>query len=106
MSGARRLGCLAIGRRNCGSLGLRDHEKSFARWVHLLHTRLVAGKIGEAMVGWFSVALLGLAITGLVLWWPRKIFGVQRTSSWKRTDERNSLTWRHGERDIAKSPGH
>jgi uncharacterized iron-regulated membrane protein len=67
-------------------LGLRDHEKSFARWVHLLHTRLVAGKIGEAMVGWFSVAMLGLAITGLVLWWPRKILAVGSASSWKRTN--------------------
>lgn len=36
-------------------LGLRNHETSFARWVRLLHTRLVADKIGEAMVGWFSV---------------------------------------------------
>src|SRR5947207_2226574 len=35
-------------------LGLRDREQSFARRVHLLHTRLAAGKIGEAMVGWFS----------------------------------------------------
>jgi uncharacterized iron-regulated membrane protein len=66
-------------------LGLRDHEASFARWVHLLHTRLVAGKFGEAMVGWFSVAMLGLAITGLVLWWPRKILTVGAASSWKRT---------------------
>ena len=57
-------------------LGLRDHEKSFARWVHLVHTRFDADKVGEAMVGWFSVAMLGLAITGLVLWWPRKILTV------------------------------
>jgi len=32
-------------------LGLRDHEKSFARLVHLLHTRFVAGDVGEKMVG-------------------------------------------------------
>jgi uncharacterized iron-regulated membrane protein len=67
-------------------LGLRDHEKSFARWVHLLHTRFVAGEIGEMMVGGFSVAMLGLAITGLVLWWPRKILAVGSASSWKRTN--------------------
>jgi uncharacterized iron-regulated membrane protein len=65
-------------------LGLRDHEKSFARWVHLLHTRFVAGEIGEKLVGGFSVAMLGLAITGLVLWWPRKILTVGSASSWKR----------------------
>ena len=66
-------------------LGLRDHEKSLARWVHLLHTRFVAGEIGEKMVGGFSVAMLGLAITGLVLWWPRRILSVGAASSWKRT---------------------
>ena len=65
-------------------LGVRDREKSLSRWLHLLHTRLVADKIGEAMVGWFSVAMLGLALTGLVLWWPRKIFSVGAASSWKR----------------------
>jgi uncharacterized iron-regulated membrane protein len=67
-------------------LGLRDHEASFARWVHLLHTRLTAGKLGEAMVGWFSVAMLGLAMTGLVLWWPRQILTVGSAASWKRTN--------------------
>lgn len=67
-------------------LGLRNHETSFARWVHLLHTRLVADKIGEAMVGWISIAMLGLAITGLVLWWPRKLLTAGSASSWKRTN--------------------
>ena len=67
-------------------LGLRDHEKSFARWVHLVHTRFVAGEMGEKMVGGFSVAMLGLAVTGLVLWWPRKILRVESASSWKRSN--------------------
>jgi uncharacterized iron-regulated membrane protein len=67
-------------------LGLRNREKSFARWVHLLHTRLAADKLGEAVVGWLDVALLGLALTGLILWWPRKIVSVGAASSWKRTN--------------------
>jgi len=67
-------------------LGLRDHEKSFARWVHLLHTRFDLGEAGEKMVGGFSVAMLGLALTGLFLWWPRKILKVGSASSWKRTN--------------------
>ena len=67
-------------------LGLRNREASFARWVHLVHTRFVAGKFGEAMVGWFSVAMLGLSITGLALWWPRKILKVGPAASWKRTN--------------------
>src|SRR3954469_1206897 len=67
-------------------LGLRDHEKSFARWLHLLHTRFDLGEVGEKMVGGFSVAMLGLALSGLVLWWPRKILRVGAASSWKRTN--------------------
>ena len=67
-------------------LGLRDRERSFARWVHLVHTRFVAGDIGERMVGGFSVAMLGLAISGLVLWWPRKILTVGGAASWKRAN--------------------
>ena len=67
-------------------LGLRDHEKTFARWVHLLHTRFVAGETGEMMVGGLSVAMLGLALTGLVLWWPRQILAIGSASSWKRTN--------------------
>jgi uncharacterized iron-regulated membrane protein len=65
-------------------LGSRDRETSLARRLHLLHTRFVAGDIGERMVGWFSVALLGLATSGLVLWWPRKIAALHSSSSWKR----------------------
>jgi uncharacterized iron-regulated membrane protein len=67
-------------------LGTRDREKSVARWVHLLHTRLVAGEAGEKMVGGFSVAMLGLAVTGLLLWWPRRILSIGSASSWKRTN--------------------
>jgi uncharacterized iron-regulated membrane protein len=65
-------------------LGSRNRETSLARRLHLLHTRLVAGDIGEQMVGWFSVAMLGLATSGLVLWWPRKIAALHSSPSWKR----------------------
>src|SRR6476619_151392 len=33
-------------------LGVRDREASLARWLHLLHTRFVAGEVGERLVGW------------------------------------------------------
>ena len=65
-------------------LGVRDRETSLARRLHLLHTRLGAGALGEQLVGWLDVALLALAISGLVLWWPRQIVGVNRAGSWKR----------------------
>lgn len=67
-------------------LGTRDREKSFARWLHLLHTRFVAGEKGELAAGLASVVMVVLAVSGLVLWWPRRIFSVLTTGSWKRTN--------------------
>jgi uncharacterized iron-regulated membrane protein len=67
-------------------LGVRDREQSVARFLHLLHTRFVAGQIGEWIAGWFTVLMLFLAISGIVLWWPRKIVSVKNGVSWKRTN--------------------
>jgi uncharacterized iron-regulated membrane protein len=67
-------------------LGSRNREQSFARRLHLLHTRLLAGETGELAVGWLTVAMLVLALSGIVLWWPRKIVALGRRASWKRTN--------------------
>lgn len=67
-------------------LGTRDREKSLARWLHLLHTRFLAGESGELFAGWLSVVLFGLALSGLYLWWPRKLFSLTGAGSWKRTN--------------------
>jgi uncharacterized iron-regulated membrane protein len=74
-------------------LGARDREKSFARFLHLLHTRFVAGEVGETIAGVFTVVMLFLACSGIVLWWPRKIVWPRRAGSWKRAnfDLHNSL---------------
>jgi uncharacterized iron-regulated membrane protein len=67
-------------------LGTRDREKSFARFVHLLHTRFLAGEVGEDVAGVFTVVMLFLACSGIVLWWPRKIVWPTTRGSWKRTN--------------------
>lgn len=67
-------------------VGVRNREKSLARFIHLLHTRFVAGETGELFVGWLTVLTMLMAITGLILWWPRRIFSVGRYSSWRRTN--------------------
>jgi uncharacterized iron-regulated membrane protein len=65
-------------------LGVRDREKSLARVLHVLHTRLVSVPFGERLVGWASVLLLLLAVSGVVLWWPRRILTLRRSSSQRR----------------------
>jgi uncharacterized iron-regulated membrane protein len=67
-------------------LGVRDREDSFARFVHLLHTRFVMGRAGELFVGWLTVLTLLMSATGLVLWWPRRILSMCRRESWRRTN--------------------
>jgi uncharacterized iron-regulated membrane protein len=68
-------------------LGMRSasaREAGLARRIHVLHTRLFAGEIGEWIVGVITALTLFMAVTGLVLWWPRKIIGVKTTASWRR----------------------
>jgi len=67
-------------------LGTRDREKSAARIVHLVHTRLDAGFLGEQVTAFATVGLLVLSISGLVLWWPRQTVRVRTGGSWKRTN--------------------
>lgn len=42
------------------------------RPVFMLHANLlVSGRTGREIIGWFGVVMLGLGVTGLVMWWPR-----------------------------------
>ncbi|HZX27853.1 MAG TPA: PepSY-associated TM helix domain-containing protein [Telluria sp.] len=51
------------------------------RTVHRLHTQLLLGPAGRALVGWSAVGLLVLNLSGLVLWWRRKIVRVRAGTS-------------------------
>ncbi|HKF22185.1 MAG TPA: PepSY-associated TM helix domain-containing protein [Candidatus Angelobacter sp.] len=42
-------------------------------YVHRFHTHFLSGDVGSAIVGWSAVCLLVLNLTGLILWWRRKI---------------------------------
>jgi len=70
--------------RVLGDRSAAEREASLARRIHLLHTRLFAGQVGEWIVGVITALTLFMATTGLVLWWPRKIFGVMTSASWRR----------------------
>lgn len=57
------------------------NDNRFARRLHGFHTHLLAGQTGSAIVGWSSVVLLFLSITGLILWWRTKIIRVNFQTS-------------------------
>jgi len=67
-----------------GTRSAAGREAGLARRIHLLHTRLFAGQIGEWFVGLVTALTLFMAIAGLVLWWPRKIVTVKTTASGRR----------------------
>jgi uncharacterized iron-regulated membrane protein len=55
-------------------LGSADQANHFANKVHQFHTHLLIGEIADEVTGWSAVFLLVLSITGIILWWPRKLF--------------------------------
>ncbi|MGZ3185044.1 MAG: PepSY-associated TM helix domain-containing protein [Telluria sp.] len=62
-------------------LGTQRDVNTFMRQVHILHTRLLLGPIGREIVGWSAVGFLLLNLSGLVLWWKRKIWRVRSGAS-------------------------
>ena len=66
-------------------LGDRSRE-GFARFLHLVHTRLVAGEIGEYVVGAITFATFLMSLSGLYLWWPRRVLTFKKTQYWRRTN--------------------
>lgn len=59
-------------------LGARDENSSFWLWLSRAHTHLLAGEVGEQVLGWMGLVLASLAGSGLILWWPRA------KNAWKR----------------------
>jgi len=53
-----------------------DSANVFMRKVHQFHKNLLLGPPGSQVMGWGAILLVVLALTGLVLWWPRKIWSL------------------------------
>ena len=51
-------------------LGARQQTDLVTGWISLLHTQLLSGDAGEIALGIGALVLIGLCLTGLVLWWP------------------------------------
>jgi len=70
-------------------LGLRTAEESnrgLARRLHLLHTSLLLAPVGGRLVAYANTAALFLVLSGIVIWWPSKVWRVRWSASWKRVN--------------------
>jgi uncharacterized iron-regulated membrane protein len=65
-------------------LGDQARRNNFTGEVHQFHLRLLAGKPGANIVTLAAVLLLSQAVTGVVLWWPRKLLTVGWRQPWKK----------------------
>ncbi|HUG53854.1 MAG TPA: PepSY-associated TM helix domain-containing protein [Vicinamibacteria bacterium] len=67
-------------------LGSRDRLGGFARFLRRLHKTLLAGDTGATVVGVLTLLTLLMAVSGTILWWPRRILGVKSSRSWRRVN--------------------
>jgi uncharacterized iron-regulated membrane protein len=65
-------------------LGDQFPRDSFISKVRQLHAKLLFGYIGEQIVGYCTLILVLVSLTGLVLWWPRKLIAINPRSSWRK----------------------
>jgi len=65
-------------------LGTTEDGSNWILKVHDLHVNFLSGKIGNQIVTWSTVGLLILSLSGIFLWWPRKIFRFRRGKSLSR----------------------
>lgn len=51
-------------------VGRRVQGEYLVSWIHRLHVQLLAGPIGESVVGVTGLMMLVSVATGIALWWP------------------------------------
>lgn len=67
-----------------GTRTAAESQATIARRLHVFHVEFFQGKIGRSFVGILSGVALFLVVTGMILWWPDKLFRVHTGASWKR----------------------
>ena len=68
-------------------LGVRtvaEQQKGLSLTVRRFHKNLLLGVRGSQVVGFVTILTVFMALSGLVLWWPRKIVKVKASASWPR----------------------
>ena len=61
-------------------LGSTEDGSDWIIKVHDLHVNFLSGKVGNKIVTWSTFGLLLLSLSGIVLWWPRRIFRFRRNT--------------------------
>jgi sulfite reductase (NADPH) flavoprotein alpha-component len=67
-------------------LGRKELANQLIWKIHELHINLGTGVAGSQFVFGASIALLLLAVSGLYLWWPRRIFQFRAGPQFSRTN--------------------
>ena len=68
------------------TLGRKELANQLIWKIHEFHINLGAGAAGSQLVFYASIALLSLAVSGLFLWWPRRIFRFRSAPQLSRTN--------------------
>lgn len=81
-------------------LGSLKRPDKWDRWqnnIHQLHLRLAfrdSNDTGKKIMSWAGLALLLMELTGLILWWKQKRFGIRpRNQNLKKTPGRSRQSW-------------
>src|SRR5438270_4432938 len=70
-------GMVAVNPYSGEILGVRRRGQTFLGFVRALHVRLATGVLGRGIVKCSSVALMFGMLSGLYLWWPRKVMRIR-----------------------------
>ncbi len=65
-------------------LGTRPRMGGWEQTMLKLHVNLLQGSVGGTVVVAATCITLGLALTGLWLWWPLRIFGFRKGANFRR----------------------
>ncbi len=65
---------LAVNPYTGAELGSMDTANRFMQKVHQFHTNLLLGPPGKIITAAGAFFLFGLSVSGLILWWPRKLW--------------------------------
>jgi len=55
-----------------GRLTARQPEREWLKWIEALHRNLLLGPVGRQVVAVSSIAMVVIALLGVILWWPMR----------------------------------